>query len=235
MGEETYHPGLELTAAPTFICDPIDGTTNFVHSHPYVSISLALAIDRTPVVGVVYNPFTGHLYHGIRGGGSFLTTALPFGSPVAEITRTLPLRPLESLSLDTALVAVEWGNERSGSNWECKIRTFEALAGAKEQGGAMAHSLRSLGSAALNLCGVAAGEFDAYWEGGCWVWDVAAGWVILGEAGGRVVGSNKGEWDVPVDGRKYLAVRGGVGGKEEVQRFIESFWECVKGELRYDV
>src|SRR2546427_115046 len=58
MGEETYKPGDILSDTPTFVCDPIDGTTNFVHHYPYVSISLGLAIDRTPVVGIVYNPFT---------------------------------------------------------------------------------------------------------------------------------------------------------------------------------
>ena len=97
----------------------------------------------------------------------------------------------------------------------------------------MVHGLRSLGSAALNLCAVAAGELDAYWEGGCWVWDVGAGWVILEEAGGRVVGANKGEWEVPVDGRRYLGVRGAPGGKEEVDGFIQSVWDCVKGRMVY--
>lgn len=92
------------------------------------------------------------------------------------------------------------------------------------------HSLRSLGSAALNMCSVAAGELDAYWEGGCWAWDVAAGWVIVTEAGGLVVGGNKGEWEIAVDGRRYLVVRGGDGGKE----FVEEFWGYVDGEQKYE-
>lgn len=128
-------------------------------------------------------------------------------------------------------MAVEWGNERDGNNWEVKTKTFAALAASKEQGGAMVHSLRSLGSAALNLCAVASGAMDVYWEGGCWAWDVAAGWVVVEEAGGRVVGGNEGEWDPTIDGRRYLAVRGGEG-QEGV---IREFWGCVKGTLKYEV
>jgi myo-inositol-1(or 4)-monophosphatase len=76
---------------------------------------------------------------------------------------------------------------------------------------------------------VAAGSLDAYWEGGCWAWDVAAGWVVLEEAGGRVVGGRPGRWQAEVDGRVYLAVRGGVGDE-----FVESLWSHV-GELEYEV
>ena len=79
------------------------------------------------------------------------------------------------------------------------------------------------------MCGVAAGELDAYWEGGCWAWDVAAGWVVVKEAGGLVVSGNNGEWDAKVDGRKYLVVRGGEGGRE----FVERFWARLGGEVVY--
>ena len=122
---------------------------------------------------------------------------------------------------------MEWGSHRSGPNWDSKVSTFSSLAG---ENGAMVHSLRSLGSAALNICSVAAGELDAYWEGGCWAWDVAGGWVIVTEAGGLVVGGNKGEWEIAVDGRRYLVVRSGEGGKE----LIEEFWERVEGKQEYE-
>lgn len=209
-----------------------------------MSISLGFAHKLKPLVGVVYNPFTQKLYTAIQGKGAFLTsakipTSFPYPSTSSSperqkvqgaeyITRSLPLRsPAAPLNgLRKALVAAEWGNERSGNNWDVKTGTFSALAGEK---GAMVHSLRSLGSAALNMCGVAAGELDAYWEGGCWPWDVAAGWVIVEEAGGLVVGGNKGEWEGKVDGRRYLVVRGGEGGRE----FVEEFWSQLAGELRY--
>lgn len=94
----------------------------------------------------------------------------------------------------------------------------------------MVHSLRSLGSAALNICGVAAGEIDAYWEGGCWAWDVAAGWVILQETGGIIIGGNQGEWEIGVDGRRFLVVRAG----DDQAKFVEEFWEQVGGRLAYE-
>jgi len=249
LGEETSTSGT-LTPSPTFIVDPIDGTTNFVHAHPYISISLAFSLNLRPLIGIVYNPFTQHLYHAIHGHGAFLTApSIPTSHPPlpngkgggesnveavisAYTTIKLPLRnpapPLRTLS--QALVAVEWGNERSGPNFDTKTRTFSNLAGDASTKGAMVHSLRSLGSAALNCCAVARGDLDAYWEGGCWAWDVAAGWVVVEESGGRVVGGNEGEWEARVDGRRYLVVRGAEGGMEEL---IGEFWGKVGGRLEY--
>ncbi|KAI4923019.1 hypothetical protein J4E90_001455 [Alternaria incomplexa] len=215
MGEETYKPGDTLSADPTFICDPIDGTTNFVHRYPYVSISLGLAINREPVVGIVYNPFTQTLYSAIKGQGAYLneTTRLPLSEPTK----------LDGLS--SCLVAVEWGSDRSGNDFKVKSETFKKLAATKENGGGMVHGLRSFGSAALNLCGVASGGLDVYWEAGCWAWDVCAGWVILKEAGGIMVDANPGNWDPKVEGQRYMAVRGGEGQKE----IVEEFWGLVEG------
>lgn len=228
LGEETYKPGTHLTAAPTFICDPIDGTTNFVHGYPYVSISLGFTNDLEPLVGVVYNPFTSTLYSAIKGHGAFKnkTQKLPLRSPPP---------PLKDLS--GALVAVEWGSDRSGSNYDVKIKTFRKLAADKKEGGAMVHSLKSLGSAALNLCSVAEGTLDIYWEGGCWAWDVCAGMCILKEAGGNVVDANPGNWTALVEQRRYLAVRGlPVEGEDSDWRaLVTEFWDCVGGKLDYEV
>ncbi|KAL8851331.1 MAG: hypothetical protein Q9221_003776 [Calogaya cf. arnoldii] len=240
LGEETSTTG-RLTASPTFVVDPIDGTTNFVHAHPYISISMAFVRNFKPEVGVIYNPFTQHLYTAIKGQGAYLTTPkIPTSFPVAgqnmESTyekRKLPLRspppPLPDLS--SALVAVEYGNERSGNNWETKIGTFNALGRAKtEKGGAMVQSVRSLGSAALNCCSVARGDLDVYWEGGCWAWDVAAGWIIVEEAGGMMVGGNKGEWEPKVDGRRYLVLRAGAEKK-----VVEEFWSKTQVDLPEEI
>ncbi|WEW59450.1 inositol monophosphatase family protein [Emydomyces testavorans] len=224
MGEETYQPGSRLTNAPTFIVDPIDGTVNFVHGFPNTCISLGFAINKKPVVGVVFNPFTNALYSAIRGQGAFLNqkTRLPLKGDTVE--------PLSGLS--NALVGVEWGSDRSGQNWDTKIRTFENLGKTREQGGAMVHSMRSMGSAALNLCAVAAGYMDLYWEGGCWAWDVCAGWVILTEAGGIMVDGNPGGWEAEVDGRQYLAVRASKN-REGQKAIVEEFWSHIKGRFSY--
>ena len=226
LGEETYKPGMKLGTEPTFVVDPIDGTTNFVHQYPYVSVSLGFACNKEPMVGVVYNPFTRKMYTGIKGKGSYLHDIKS-----GEKTK-LPLKNPEPLTgLDSALVAIEWGSDRSGTNWKVKTETWSRLGASKEDGGAMIHSARALGSAALNLCSVADGSFDLYWEGGCWAWDVCAGWVILKEAGGLIVDGNPGSWEIPVDHRKYLAIRAAPEGQEKV---IEEFWGFVTGEMEYE-
>ena len=95
----------------------------------------------------------------------------------------------------------------------------------------MVHSIRSLGSAALNMCGVAEGTLDVYWESGCWAWDVCGGWVVLTEAGGKVMDGNPpkdgGKGEVSVDERRYLAVRKGVEWS-----VVEEFWKHVGAEGR---
>jgi myo-inositol-1(or 4)-monophosphatase len=221
-GEETYNPAHPLTDAPTFIVDPIDGTVNFVHGFPCACVSLGFAIGRIPTVGVVYNPSTKNLYSAIRGKGAYLNreTRLPLKGNNVE--------PLSGLA--NALIAIEWGSDRSGQNWETKIRTFEKLGQSKEKGGAMVRSMRSLGSAALNICAVAEGTLDLYWEGGCWEWDVCAGWVILAEAGGIMVDGSPGGWETRLDGRKYLAVRSAPAGQKAI---VEEFWSYIQGKLEY--
>ncbi|KAK7956785.1 uncharacterized protein PG986_006007 [Apiospora aurea] len=240
MGEETYEPGQKLTAWPTFIVDPIDGTTNFVHGFPSACVSLGLAVGRTPTIGVVYNPYLDQLYTAIRGRGAFLTHGRAWGIPSEDggpdkgrVSR-LPLsrNPPPLAGLGAALVAVEWGSSRDGVNYEVKTEVFRKLCATTETGGAMVHSLRSLGSAALNLCAVAAGQLDAYWEGGCWAWDVCAGWTILAEAGGVMVGGNPGVWEPQIDDRKYLAVRGGAA-PEQQKELVRQFWE-VMGERKME-
>jgi myo-inositol-1(or 4)-monophosphatase len=240
MGEESYRQGTKLTNAPTFIVDPIDGTTNFVHGNAYVAVSLGFTLNRTPMVGVVFGPFTQHLYTAIEGEGSFLTD-YTFEAEIPKIrTRRLPLRqPLVPLcGLRGALVALEWGNEREGPNWECQVNTAKRLGASEKQGGAMVHSVRNLGSAALNICAVAEGSIDVYWEGGIWAWDVCAGWVVLKEAGGVIVDGNPGRWgnEIMVDHRKYLAVRAvgnGDGGRSQ-QQIVEEFWSFVEGTMVYE-
>ncbi|KAK5075457.1 hypothetical protein LTS08_001478 [Lithohypha guttulata] len=245
MGEETYTPGTALTDAPTFIVDPIDGTTNFVHGHPYVSVSLGFALKRVPVVGVVFNPFTGIMYFATQGSGAWKKVLEPCETEegkrdwrIRQEKVQLPVRePAPFTGLDGTMVAVEWGSDRSGSNWQTKINTWNRLGRSKEEGGAMVHSARCLGSAALNLCAVAEGHVDIYWEGGCWAWDVCAAWVILTEAGGIMVDGNppedgvNGNWDIEITHRKYLAVRAAPSGQRET---VKEFWTVIEGRMEYE-
>ena len=240
VGEETYVAGVtKITDEPTFIVDPIDGTTNFIHGFPEACISLGFALRREPAVGVVYNPFQDLLFSGMKGFGSYMQRNASLGAGHGQGPRLkLPLvgrgngadaPALEGL--EKALVAIEWGSTRDGPIYDLKARTFVKLAAAKEEGGSMVHSLRSLGSAALNLCAVSAGQLDAYWEGGCYAWDVCAGWCILREAGGIMASGNPGDWDPALDARVYLAIRGAKSGQKE---FVEEFWNVIgDGKMDY--
>jgi len=232
IGEESYSAGdeAEITDGPTFCVDPIDGTTNFIHGFPFVCISIGFILNKTPTIGVIYNPFLNDLYHGIIGQGSFVTR---HGNQTLRLPLSPP-RPLKSLS--DALIAVEWGSDRSSQVMQRKSDSFMKLAGsgADIPGGKMAHSMRSLGSAALNFALVASGQLDIYWEIGCWPWDVCAGIVIAQEAGGFVSGSASSPHDGVVEGsiltgRKYIVVRqiGGDNGSAQQAALVEEFYQTV--------
>ncbi|KAG1813966.1 myo inositol monophosphatase [Suillus subaureus] len=247
IGEESYSSGTrnELTDEPTFCVDPIDGTTNFVHGFPFACISLGLIFQKRPVLGVIYNPFLDHLYTGIEGQGSFLTRG---NSQPLKLPLTNP-KPLPSLQ--KALLAIEWGSDRGKKTLVPKSDSFLRLAGDPADGiagGRMAHSIRSLGSAALNISMVAQGGLDLYWEIGCWPWDVCAGVVIAQEAGGVVVGSHAAlaaatSAGCSIDpfkvtpevltGRKYLIIRAipdtpNETGKEAQLRIARDFYQTVE-------
>ncbi|KAH8587604.1 myo-inositol-1-monophosphatase [Bisporella sp. PMI_857] len=226
IGEETYQPGMTLSDRPTFIVDPIDGTTNFVHNFPAYCISLGFVANRIPIIGIIYNPYLDELYSAVKGKGAFLHRHK------GETVLRLPLKHPEPLrDLSTCLVGAEWGSDRAGSNFRLKTEVFAKLAAAKEDGGAMVHSIRCVGSAALNLALVATGQQDVFWDGGCWAWDVAAGWCILTEAGGVMASGNPGDWEPTIDGRKYLAIRAAPEGQREI---IEEFWSVIgKGRMDY--
>ncbi|KAF2687940.1 hypothetical protein K458DRAFT_415013 [Lentithecium fluviatile CBS 122367] len=220
LGEETFKAGDKLSERPTFVCDPIDGTLNFIHGFPNTAVSLALTVERKPVVGVVFNPFRGDLFTAVKNRGAFLTKA-------NGTTHHLPMRgvPAPMSSLNDCLVAIEWGNQREGPNWNLRTSVAMQLMTSKPSGGAMVHSIRSNGSAALDFCYVAAGSIDAFWEGGVWVWDVAAGWIILEEAGGIVASANPGDWNPTVEGRLYFAVRAAKRSEQEV--VVKELWDLM--------
>ncbi|KAI5829277.1 hypothetical protein K523DRAFT_242574 [Schizophyllum commune Tattone D] len=246
LGEESYAAGSRpsLSEKPTFCVDPIDGTTNFIHGFPFVCISLGLIYKKKPVLGVIYNPFLDHLYTAITGQGAFVTEGI--NNQPLRLPLTIEPRPLTSLS--QGLLGIEWGADRSEEILAKKSASFYRLAGNPEagvKGGKMAHSLRSLGSAALNFTLVARGSLDVYWEIGCYPWDVCAGIVIAQEAGGLVTGSHQvfaatkddaskfGEVSEEILwGRKYVVVRaiGPAPGESKVEaqkRIIGELYDSV--------
>jgi myo-inositol-1(or 4)-monophosphatase len=226
LGEETFKDGTKLTDTPTFVCDPIDGTLNFSKGVPNCAISLAVVLDKKPVIGVVYNPFRGDLYHSIKNQGAFLTkisTDTSYRLPLQAISPSMS-------SLQSCLVAVEWGNQRKGPNWTLRTDVHKTLLTDISEGGAMCKSVRSNGSAALDFCYVAQGTLDCFWEGGVFVWDVAGGWAILEEAGGIVASANPGDWEPTLEGRLYFAVR--HAKLREQKAVVEELWG-IMGDRKF--
>ncbi|GMH42674.1 hypothetical protein BSKO_10593 [Bryopsis sp. KO-2023] len=156
-----------LTDDPTWMVDPLDGTTNFVHRWPFCCVSIALVVNKEVVVGVVYNPILDEMFTAEKGQGAFLNGSRIHVSDTSD--------------LGSALVATELGVTREERALDVIFERIRRLSAASR-------SLRCNGSCALNLCGVACGRLDAFFEigfGGCW--DVAAGALVLQEAGGHVL------------------------------------------------
>jgi myo-inositol-1(or 4)-monophosphatase len=149
-----------------WVFDPLDGTTNYAHGLPIFCASLALELDDQAVVGAVYDPSRHELFTAERGQGAWLNgTRLG----VSSTDQILDALLVTGFPYDVHLHTSEL------------VRTFAAFLG-------QARAVRRLGSAALDLCYVAAGRFDGFWERHLKPWDVAAGALIATEAGGHVTG-----------------------------------------------
>ncbi|XP_039964137.1 inositol monophosphatase 2-like [Bactrocera tryoni] len=165
----------ELTDAPTWIIDPIDGTTNFIHRIPHWCISVGLAINRELVVGIVYNPIANEMYSAWKGHGAYLNG------------QRIHVR--KCTEMNDAVLAFEVSIIHAASVRDKYVKRLSKLA---------AHSAgtRCMGSAALTLCYVASGCFDCYHVEDLMPWDIAAGAVILREAGGLLYHSKGGEFNI---------------------------------------
>lgn len=225
VGEESYVKGVtKITDEPTFIVDPIDGTTNFVHDFPFSCTSIGLTINKVPVVGIIYNPHINLLVSASASNGISINGE--------KFDHKAKLESMGPLVLNTSVVALQPGSAREGSNFSCKMATYQNLLSCDK---GFIHGFRNLGSSAMSLAYIAIGRLDSYWDGGCYSWDVCAGICILNESGGRVVGANEGEWDIQVDNRTYFAVRGTANdNRKEQEKYIKDFWSCVEGKLKYD-
>lgn len=147
-----------------WIVDPLDGTTNYAHGLYMYCVSIALEIDGTVELGAVYDPVLEELFTGIRGGG-----ALVNGKPL-HVSRTAELN--QALLVTGFPYDLRTSRVNNMDNWnDLSVR---------------AQALRRLGSAALDLCYVAMGRMDGFWELKLYPWDVAAGALFVEEAGGKV-------------------------------------------------
>ena len=158
-----------------WVIDPIDGTTNFAHTFPQCGVSIALFYKNEPVLGGVTNPATGEMFLAQKGKGATLN-----GKRI-HVSKTP--------RLDQSLLVTGFPYNRF-TRMPQLLRRFEKFLSS-------CHDVRRLGSAALDLCWLAAGRTDGYWEDNLNPWDVAAGVLILQEAGGKVTDFN---------GRKYKKI-----------------------------
>ena len=163
MGEEQDNTGLDWSR-PCWILDPVDGTTNLIHSFRHSAISLALAEGGQAVFGVVYNPYTEECFTARRGGGA-LRNGVPIH--VSDVSR------LEDSLLSTGTVP---GRRELA---DAAFRQMRALYD-------RCQDVRRTGCASLDLCWVACGRLDGYVELSLQPWDYAAGMRIAAEAGGKV-------------------------------------------------
>lgn len=178
IGEESVSSGqpCELTAAPTWIIDPIDGTTNFVHGYPFVGVCIGFAVNQQVEWGVVYSAIEDKMFTARRGRGAFCN-----GRPIQVSNQT---------DVHRAIVATEFGSNRDP---EVVEKIFSSL---RRVLTLPVHGIRGAGSAALNMCLVASGAVEVYFETGIHVWDIAAASVIVTEAGGVVMDTAGGDVDL---------------------------------------
>jgi myo-inositol-1(or 4)-monophosphatase len=147
-----------------WIVDPLDGTTNFAHGYRCFCVSIAYEVDGSLLVGAVFDPMADEIYLAGRGAGATCNGARLAVSPVADIRDALLVTGFPPLPADGEVP---------------NLRTMEKFM-------RRAQAVRRDGSAALDLCYVAAGRFDGFWEAGLHAWDIAAGALIVAESGGRV-------------------------------------------------
>ncbi|MGH7731719.1 MAG: inositol monophosphatase family protein, partial [Candidatus Eiseniibacteriota bacterium] len=153
------------TVSPSvrWIVDPLDGTTNFAHNYPFFCVSIAAEVEGTLTAGAVYDPVRDELFSAAAGAGATLNG--------------LALRVSDIEQVEDALLVTGFPYEHP----ERSLPLFEAFL-------VRAQAVRRDGSAALNLCYLAAGRFDGFWEDDLSPWDMAAGVLIVREAGGLVTG-----------------------------------------------
>ncbi|GCC22521.1 inositol monophosphatase 1 [Chiloscyllium punctatum] len=178
IGEESVADGAAsvLTDNPTWIIDPIDGTTNFVHRFPFVAVSIGFSVNKQSEIGIVYSCMEDKMYTARRGQGAFCNG------------QQLKVSGQEDIS--KALIVTELGSNRTPEVLKTVLSNMEKLISIPS------HGVRALGTAAVNMCMVATGGADAYYEMGIHCWDMAAATLIVSEAGGVVLDISGGPFDL---------------------------------------
>ena len=169
-----------------WVIDPLDGTTNYAHRFPYFWVSIAVEFEKTMVIGVIYDPIHNELFVAERGQGATLN-GLPL--TVSSISRLK-----ESLLVTGFAYSLRTDSENNLNHFTQFLMRVQGV--------------RRMGSAALDLCYVAAGRFDGFWELNLNPWDTAAGFLIVTEAGGAVTDFSKKPFFI--EGKEILATNGKI-------------------------
>jgi myo-inositol-1(or 4)-monophosphatase len=164
LGEESGEDFTGRTAEYRWIVDPLDGTTNYAHGLPIFAVSIGVEHNGEIVAGGIFNPASGERFLGERGSGATLNGK--------------PLRVSKVTALRDALLVTGFPYDR-----RLRLDHYMATFGRFLN---RAQSVVRLGSASLDLCALAAGRLEGFWEEKLHAWDVAAGWLIVEEAGGRI-------------------------------------------------
>jgi len=193
LTEETPMP--ELPSPYRWIIDPLDGTTNYAHGYPCFCTSIALELEGKIILGAIYDPLLDELFTAQKGKGSFLNSERISVSATDQLTN--------------ALICTGFPYDLRESK-ENNLDHFNHFI-------MRARAIRRDGSAALDLCYVAAGRFDGFWELKLYPWDVAAGKLLVEEAGGVVTDFYGKTLDV--NGKETLATNGKI--HEEMIRVLQ--------------
>ena len=209
LGEEEGSTRVGATGV-SWVVDPIDGTVNYLYGIPAYAVSIAAVVGDPgmegawrPLAGAVVNPVTGEAYSAASGCGAIRTD-------VSGRTIRLGVSGLDDLG--QALVATGFGYAPERRAWQAAVLA-ELLPEVRD--------IRRIGSAALDLCRVAEGSVDAYYERGLNPWDLAAGWVIVTEAGGTVTGHAGGP-----PGSDLVVASGNALRASFVERLERAMSEC---------
>jgi myo-inositol-1(or 4)-monophosphatase len=199
LSEETQRQ--ESDGNYRWIIDPLDGTTNFIHSYPVFSISIALEYREEIIVAAVFDPVRDELFHAVKGGGSFLNSKRISVSDITILEKSListgfPFRKKEIIDL--------------------YLRLFrEIFSGVSD--------IRRAGSAAIDLAYIAAGRIDGFFELNLGPWDIAAGSLLVREAGGVITDFSGGD--------EYLHTGNVIAGNKSIHNEMHKIINQVSGRV----
>jgi myo-inositol-1(or 4)-monophosphatase len=172
LSEES--PAIGLGAQFRWIIDPLDGTTNYAHNYPVFCVSIALEKEGTVILGVIYDPMRDDTFVAVRGEGAYLNNQKLAVSQTRDLTKSL------------LATGFPYDIRESKEN---NLNYFNSMA-------KKAQAIRRAGAAALDIAYVAAGRFDGFWELKLMPWDMAAGCLMVEEAGGKITDISGGKWNL---------------------------------------